>query len=199
MGKLSADFIAINKCGSDFRCRAFTQYEARAKRSHAQNKQCHNHPCHFPMFRVVAYRLPVLHLVNRTSRVLICFICLNMWVNKMVLALNPGPQFAAITGNPAGLLSWRIWYSVGKSGVLGITEYRQGRPLNLMREIMELFCAGDANRLTMFFSAVFGSGGFQPISTSNNYGFNKWLLSIIQASIFGQNTDDMRVVSTHNM
>ena len=32
-------------------------------------------------------------------------------------------------GNPAGLLCRRIWYSVGKSGVLGITEYRQGRPL----------------------------------------------------------------------
>ena len=80
-----------------------------------------------PMFRVVAYRLPVLHLVNRASGVLICFICL--WVNIMVLALNPGPHFAAITGNPAGLLLWRIWYSVGESGVLGITEYRQGRPL----------------------------------------------------------------------
>ena len=71
----------------------------------------------------------ILHLVNRASGVLICFICLNMWVNIMVLALNPGPQFAAITSNPAGLLFWRIGYSVGKSGVLGITEYRQGRPL----------------------------------------------------------------------
>ena len=40
----SVDFIAISKCGSDFRSRTFTQYEARAKRSHAQNKQCHNHP-----------------------------------------------------------------------------------------------------------------------------------------------------------
>ena len=86
-------------------------------------------PVSLRMFRVVAYRLPVLHLVNRASGVLICFICLNMWVNIMVLALNPGPQFVAITGNPAGLLFWRIWYSVGKSGVLGITEYRQGRPL----------------------------------------------------------------------
>ena len=50
----------------------------------------------------------------------------------MVLALNPGPHFTAITGNPAGLLFWRIWYSVGKSGVLGITEYRQGRPLHII-------------------------------------------------------------------
>ena len=61
--------------------------------------------------------------------ILICFICLNMWVNIMVLALKSGPQIAAKTGNPAGLLFRQIWYSVGKSGVLGITEYRQGRPL----------------------------------------------------------------------
>ena len=47
----------------------------------------------------------------------------------MMLALKSGPQIAAKVGNPAGLLYRRIWYSVGKSGVLGITEYRQGRPL----------------------------------------------------------------------
>ena len=47
----------------------------------------------------------------------------------MMLALKSGPQIAAKVGNPAGLLCRRIWYSVGKSGVLGITEYRQGRPL----------------------------------------------------------------------
>ena len=46
-----------------------------------------------------------------------------------MLALKSGPQIAAKVGNPAGLLCRRIWYSVGKSGVLGITEYRQGRPL----------------------------------------------------------------------
>ena len=34
---------------------------------------------------------------------------------------------------------------------------------------------------------------------SNNYGFNKWLLSRIRASNFGQNTDYTRVVSTHNI
>ena len=50
-------------------------------------------------------------------------------VNLMMLALKSGPQIAAKVGNPAGLLCRRIWYSVGKSGVLGITEYRQGRPL----------------------------------------------------------------------
>ena len=48
----------------------------------------------------------------------------------MMLALKSGPQIAAKVGNPAGLLCRRIWYSVGKSGVLGITEYRQGRPLS---------------------------------------------------------------------
>ena len=47
----------------------------------------------------------------------------------MMLALKSGPQIVAKLGNPAGLLCRRIWYSVGKSGVLGITEYRQGRPL----------------------------------------------------------------------
>ena len=52
-----------------------------------------------------------------------------MWVNIVMLALKSGPQIATKTGNPAGLLFRRIWYSVGKSGVLGITEYRQGRPL----------------------------------------------------------------------
>ena len=48
--------------------------------------------------------------------------------------------------------------------------------INLMREIMELFCTGDVNRPTMFFSVGFGS---------NNHGFNKWLFSRIQASNFG--------------
>ena len=47
----------------------------------------------------------------------------------MMLALKSGPQSVAKLGNPAGLLCRRIWYSVGKSGVLGIAEYRQGRPL----------------------------------------------------------------------
>ena len=50
----------------------------------------------------------------------------------MRLALKTGPQIAAKIGNPAGLLCRRIWYSAGKSGVLGITEYRQGRPLVML-------------------------------------------------------------------
>ena len=53
----------------------------------------------------------------------------------MMLALKSGPQIVAKVGNPAGLLCQRIWYSVGKSGVLGITEYRQGRPLWTMPDI----------------------------------------------------------------
>ena len=63
--------------------------------------------------------------------IIICLICFyNVGqVNLMMLALKSGPQIAAKVGNPAGLLCRRIWYSVGKSGVLGITEYRQGRPL----------------------------------------------------------------------
>ena len=47
----------------------------------------------------------------------------------MMLALKSGPKIAGKTGNPAGLLFRRIWYSVGKSAVLGITEYRQGQPM----------------------------------------------------------------------
>ena len=68
--------------------------------------------------------------LNIAIKVIIsCLICLNMWINIVVLALKSGPQIATKTGNPAGLLFRRIRYSVGKSGVLGITEYRQGRPL----------------------------------------------------------------------
>ena len=55
----------------------------------------------------------------------------------MMLALKSGPQIAAKVGNPAGLLCRRIWYSVGKSGVFGITEYRQGRPLSIIDKILE--------------------------------------------------------------
>ena len=50
----------------------------------------------------------------------------------MMLAIKSSPQIAAKVGNPVGLLCRRIWYSVGKSGVLGITEYRQGRPLRIV-------------------------------------------------------------------
>ena len=56
----------------------------------------------------------------------------------MMLGLKSGPQIAAKTGIPAGLLFRRIWYSVWKSGVLGITEYRQGRPLVLHKYIYNL-------------------------------------------------------------
>ena len=67
--------------------------------------------------------------------ILISFVCLNMLVNIIMLALKSGPQIAAKTGNPAGLLLRRIWYSVGKSGVLGITEYRQDRPLTTVLDV----------------------------------------------------------------
>ena len=69
--------------------------------------------------------------LNIVIKVILFFICLNTWgqINLMMLAPKSGPQIAAKVGNPVGLLCRRIWYSVGKSGVLGITEYRQGRPL----------------------------------------------------------------------
>ena len=56
----------------------------------------------------------------------------------MVPVLKSGPQIAAKTGNPAGLLFRRIWYSVGKSGVLRITEYRQGRLLGGLVKLLLL-------------------------------------------------------------
>ena len=91
-------------------------------------------PVSLNMFRVVAYRLPV-RVATGTS-----FGQPRVWGSNLFYLFKhvgqyngpspkPRSQFAAITGNPAGLLFWRIWYSVGKSGVLGITEYRQGRPL----------------------------------------------------------------------
>ena len=63
-----------------------------------------------------------------------------MWgqVNLMMLALKSGPQIAAKVGNPAGLLCRRIWYSVVKTGVLGITEYRQGRPLQVLNLVAKV-------------------------------------------------------------
>ena len=59
-----------------------------------------------------------------------CFGRLLTIIIIMMLALKSGPQIAVKTGNPAGLLCRQIWYSVWKSGVLGITECRQGRPLH---------------------------------------------------------------------
>ena len=65
---------------------------------------------------------------------------------------------------------------------------------NLTREIMESICAGGVNRPTRLFVSVGFGGGLQPISTSKKYGFNKWLLSRIQASNVGQHTYYMGVV-----
>ena len=64
---------------------------------------------------------------------------------------------------------------------------------------MELICAGGVNRPTRLFVSVGFGGGLQPISTSKKYGFNKWLLSRIQASNVGQHTNYMGVVSTHDI
>ena len=58
---------------------------------------------------------------------------------------------------------------------------------NLMRDIMELFCAGDVNRPTSLLALASVAAACNP--ASNKYGFNNWLLSRIQASNLGQNTD----------
>ena len=138
VGKLTAAFIAIINFGRQESHLQSTQYEPR---SHAQNTQPTISGDCRPVFRVVAYRLPTpqafliwwatIDFEHHHQSNYIFFICLNTWgqVNLMMLALKSGPQIAEKVGNPAGLLCRRIWYSVGKSGVLGITEYRQGRPL----------------------------------------------------------------------
>ena len=129
-GSWMADLLQISSM--KVRSRTFQAHNPRHWRSHVQNKQDNNHS-----FRVVAnqYRLAyffgwlVLTLNIVIKVILICLICLSMWVNIMMLAVKSGPQIAVKTGNPTGLLCRQIWYSVWKSGVLGITEYRQGRPL----------------------------------------------------------------------
>ena len=133
---MTAAFIAIINFGRQESHLQSTQYELR---SHAQNKQPTISSDRRPVFRVVAYRLAKADFIwwatidfeHRHKSNYNCFICLNTWgqVNLMMLAIKAGPQIAAKVGNLAGLLCRRIWYSVGKSGVLGITEYRQGRPL----------------------------------------------------------------------
>ena len=127
MGKLTivVDFIALSRLEiKSPTCQAhITRREAK--------RRINNHQCSESLptdqcssFAGLGYTLNIVIKV-----ILICFICLNMSINIMMLALKSGPQIAAKTGNPAGLLFRRIWYSVGESGVLGITEYRQGRPL----------------------------------------------------------------------
>ena len=95
--------------------------------------------------------------LNIVIKVILIFLSVYTWgqVNLMMLALKSGPQIAAKVGNPAGLLCRRIWYSVVKSGVLGITEYRQGRPLSSQINRLEgiqhyaaRFVANDHRRTT---------------------------------------------------
>ena len=138
VGKLTADFIAIIKFGCRESHLPSTQHQPI---SHAQNKQCNDprvarHCLQISVLRTIFGGLALtLNIVIKV--ILICVICLNMLVNIMMLALKSGPQIASKTCNPASLLLRRIWYSVGESGVLGITEYRQGRHMARMlpREI----------------------------------------------------------------
>ena len=84
-------------------------------------------------------------------------------------------------------------------GSMGYVNKSMQCTINLMQEIMELFRAPATSLRPLRFYVGFGSGGLQPISTSNNYGFNKLLLSRIRASNVGQNTYYMHVVSTYNI
>ena len=146
VGKLTAAFIAIINFERQESHLQSTQYEPR---SHTQNQQPTISGDRRLVFRVVAYRLPypppfliwwaTIDFEHRhQSNSIFVYLFKHVGqVNLMMLALKSGPQIAAKVGNPAGLLCQRIWYSVGKSGVLGITEYRQGRPL---RYDINLYC-----------------------------------------------------------
>ena len=124
------DLIAIIKIGSQ-ESHTFQVHSMRREATGRQSKQYNNHPCSASLPTDLLSSFgglgSTLNIVIKV--ILICFICLNMLVNMMMLGLKSGPQITAKTGIPAGLLFRRIWYSVWKSGVLGITEYRQGRPL----------------------------------------------------------------------
>ena len=130
MGKPTLDLIAIIKIGSQ-ESHTFQAHSMRreATRRRVNNTTITRVPRRCLQISVVRFGGlgSTLNIVIKV--ILICFICLNMLVDMMMLGLKSGPQIAAKTGIPAGLLFRRIWYSVWKSGVLGITEYRQGRPL----------------------------------------------------------------------
>ena len=142
VGKLTADFIAIINFGSRKLRLQSTQHEPRSH-DDAQNKQptIPRVPRRCITYRLAfiwCTRIDVEHRHKSNSDLFYLFkhvACTGHCqsngdsMNVMMLTLIPGPQIAAKIGNPAGILCRRIWYSVGKSGVLGIMEYRQGRPL----------------------------------------------------------------------
>ena len=117
----------------EVRSRTFQAHNPRHWSSHVQNNQDNNHSSSVSLRtdQRTSFGGLVVTLNIVIKVILICFICLSMWVNIMMLTLKSGPEIVGKTGNPAGLLFRQIWYSVWKSGVLGITEYRQGRPLLL--------------------------------------------------------------------
>ena len=133
LGKLTADFIAIIKFGSR-NSRTFKAYNTRQDAKRRINKATITRVprCCIQISGALGtlFGGPGFTLNVVIKVILVCFICLNIiWVKITVPVLKSGPQIVAKTGNPAGLLFRRIWYSVGKFGVLGIAGYRQGRPL----------------------------------------------------------------------
>ena len=141
VGKLTAAFIAIINFGRQESHLRSTQYEPR---SHTQNQQPTISGDRRLVFRVVAYRYrlpyPPPFLIwwatidfehRHQSNSIFVYLFKHVGTGQ---SNDASPQIAAKVGNPAGLLCQLIWYSVEKSGVLGITEYRQGRPLNTLHE-----------------------------------------------------------------
>ena len=136
VGRLIAAFIAIINFGRQESHLQSTQYEPR---SHTQNQQPTISGDRRLVFRVVAYRLPyppfliwwaTIDFEHRHQSNSIFYLFKHVGTGQSNDASPKiGSPNRGKVGNPAGLLCRRIWYSVGKSGVLGITEYRQGRPL----------------------------------------------------------------------
>ena len=100
-------------------------------------------------------------------------------------ALKSGPQIATKTGNPAGLLLRRIWYSLGKSGVLGITEYRQDRPLFSIQHNM-IAQTSELKRLQIGRQVQTSSASTQTSSASTRISSVKFCFN---SDTFGFNSD----------
>ena len=145
-----------------------------------------------PVFRVVAYRLEVLvwwtgndfeHRHQSNSNLFYLFKHVGQYSGAAVL--KSGPQIATKTGNPAGLLLRRIWYSLGKSGVLGITEYRQDRPLFSIQHNM-IAQTSELKRLQIGRKVQTSSASTQTSSASTRISSVKFCFN---SDTFGFNSD----------
>ena len=131
VGKPTIDLIAIIKIRSQLSCTFQAHSTRREDTRRVNNTTITRVPRHCLQISVVRLVTGIDFEHRHQSNSNLFYLFKQCWsiMNMMMLGLKSGPQIAAKTGIPAGLLFRRIWYSVWKSGVLGITEYRQGRPL----------------------------------------------------------------------